>query len=105
MNVGRFVNVVQVTPPSVVSSTAGLPAATPAWPASQQVVAETQSIAFGSQLTVAQPGGVKSAQVIPLSVLSATAGLSAKFTPVAQQTEVEAQESAVTWLNVNGRLP
>jgi len=72
-------------------------------PASQQVVAETKSTAFGHQVAAAQAVGVLSVHVCPPSVDSATAGLSCQVMPDAQQIEAEAQETAVTW-NVDGRV-
>ena len=103
-NVGRLERVVQLAPPSVVSITAGF-SRFPALltPASQQVVAETQSIAFGHQVAAAQVVGVLSVHVCPPSVDSATAGLSCQVMPDAQQIEAEAQETAVTW-KVDGRV-
>jgi len=96
--------VVQLAPPSVVSITAGF-SRFPALltPASQQVVAETKSTAFGHQVAAAQAVGVLSVHVCPPSVDSATAGLSCQVMPDAQQIEAEAQETAVTW-NVDGRV-
>jgi hypothetical protein len=63
-------------------------------PASQQVVADTQSIEFGVRVPPesARNAGVFSVQVFPPSVDSATAPLPVLSVPAAQQTEAETQE-------------
>src|SRR5271155_4651342 len=94
---GRLVNVVQVAPPSVVSATAGS-CGSPWVPASQHVVAETQSMANAYHCAVAQAAGVMSVHCLPPSVVSATAGPPvAQVSPVAQQTEVVAHDTATIW--------
>jgi hypothetical protein len=56
-----------------------------------------QSIPLAHQVTAAQAAGVRSVQVWPPSVDSATAGVSDRLTPAAQQTGVVGHETPWTW--------
>ena len=95
---GRLLNAVQVAPPSVVSSTSGPWLVAWDTPASQQVVADTQSIAFGVRVPPesARNAGDFSVQACPPSVDSMTSPAEPWPMPAAQHTEVDTQEIEVT---------
>src|SRR5215469_6792648 len=95
--VGRFANVFQVVPPSVVSAASG---ATPlVWssPTTQQTASDTQSRAFSCWFRLEMVAGVLSDQVFPEFVLSAISGAPVDvFTPATQQTDLDGHETAFT---------
>src|SRR5215469_12511737 len=95
--VGRFANVFQVVPPSVVSAASG---ATPlAWssPTTQQTESDTQSTAFSCWYGLEKLAGVLFDQVFPEFVLSAISGAPVEvFMPATQQTDLDGHETAVT---------